>query len=166
MEGENKVEQVFDQKIHLRGKVHRILAHSYTVFFVLFLFSVYLDFVFQIKIFKSSIMVPVGFLFLILATIVIFWAQKAGRDFKKLRNQDVRTEHFLRGPYQYTRTPTHFGLFFLFLGFGIMANAFFVVLFTVISFLITKFYFLDKQESMLAEKYGSHYTEYKKQVKF
>ncbi len=166
MEGENKVEQVSNQKIHPKGRVHRILAHSYTVFFVLFLISVLFDFIFQIKIFNSSIMAPIGVFFLILSTIIILWAQKTGRDFKKLENKDVRAEHFLRGPYYYTRSPTHFGLLFLMLGFGMIANAFFVILFTIVSFLITKFYFLNKQESILTEKYGAHYTEYKKQVKF
>src|SRR3989338_8719819 len=58
------------------------------------------------------------------------------------------------------------GLFFLMLGFGVITNSFFVIVFSIISFLTAKFIFIEKQEKMLEEKYGTHYTEYKKSVKF
>jgi len=147
-----------------KNKVHRILAHSYILYFISFLIGICLDIVFKFKIFTSFIMAPVGLIFLILGTFLILWAQKTGHELKKV--SEPKTEHFYRGPYRYTRMPTHFGLFFLMLGFGIVANAFFVVLFTLISFLISKFVFLDKEEAVLAEKYGAHYLEYKKMIKF
>lgn len=164
MEGENKVEQVSNQKIHPKGRVHRILAHSYTVFFVLFLISVLFDFIFQIKIFNSSIMAPIGVFFLILSTIIILWAQKTGRDLRKV--EEIKTEHFCRGPYCYTRVPTQWGLFLLMLGFGIIANAPFVILSTVVSFIISKLVFIKKHDKILTDKYGDAYSEYKKLVKF
>ena len=144
--------------------VHRVLAHSYTMYFVLFLIGVTLDLIFRLKIFRTSIMVPTGFFFLVLATVIILWAQKTGRDLRKVK--EVKTEHFCRGPYCYTRSPTHWGLFFMMLGFGIMANAVFVILFTLISFIIAKLVFLDKEETILEEKYGAPYQEYKKLVKY
>ncbi|TSC77962.1 MAG: Uncharacterized protein G01um101424_96 [Parcubacteria group bacterium Gr01-1014_24] len=147
-----------------KHSVHKVLAHSYSTYFVLFLIGVFLDMLFQFKIFTDSIMMPVGFFFVVLASIIILWAQKTGHDFRKIKEKKI--EHFYRGPYCYTRSPTHWGLFFLMLGFGIIANAFFVVLFTLISFIITKFVFLNKQERILAEKYGTAYIEYKKSVKF
>ena len=109
-------------------------------------------------------MIPVGFLFLVFATVVIIWAQKTGRDLRKV--EEVKTEHFCRGPYCYTRTPTHWGLFFLVLGFGIIANALFVILSTIVSFIISKFIFIKKHDEILVEKYGDAYSEYKKLVKF
>ena len=144
--------------------VHRVLAHSYTMYFVLFLIGVTLDLIFRLKIFRTSIMVPTGFFFLVLATVIILWAQKTGRDLRKVK--EIKTEHFCRGPYCYTRSPTHWGLFFMMLGFGIMANAVFVILSTLISFIIAKFVFLDKEETILEKKYGAPYLEYKKLVKY
>lgn len=47
-----------------------------------------------------------------------------------------------------------------------IVNAFFIIVFSFISFLITKFTFLSKEEKILAEKYGAPYLEYKKSVKF
>lgn len=60
----------------------------------------------------------------------------------------------------------HWGLFILMLGFGILINAIFVILFSIVSFVVAKFIFLKKEENILAGKYGAPYMEYKKSVKF
>lgn len=148
---------------HHKNKIHRVLAHSYTVYFIFLLIGITLDFIFKIKILGDDVMLPFGFFFLIVASILIIWAQKTSRDLGKAGG--VTKEHFFRGPYQYTRSPTNWGLFFLMLGFGIITNAFFVILTTIISFFVARFIFVDKQEKILAEKYGIHYTEYKKSVR-
>ncbi len=158
MEIENNTENNSSHK----DKVHRILAHSYIMYFILFLAGVLLDFIFQIKIFSSAVVMPLGAVFLALASSLIFWAQKTSRDLNK---ENLSKETFCKGPYCYTRSPTHWGLFFLMLGFGIIANAVFVVLSTLISFLVSRFVFLDKEEAVLAEKYGAPYLEYKRSVK-
>ena len=147
-----------------KNSVHHVLAHSYSVYLILLLIGIGLDLIFGYKIFSNSVMVPIGFFFLALAPIIILWAQKTGRDLRKVK--EVKTEHFCRGPYCYTRIPTQWGLFFLILGFGIVTNSFFVILFTIISFLISKFVFIGKHDRILVEKYGSAYTEYKKLVRF
>ena len=161
MDSENKREQIIGKNKHT---VHHILAHSYSTYFILLLLGIILDFIFDIEIFADSIMAPVGFFFLILASLIILWAQKTGRDLRKV--DEVKTEHFCRGPYCYTRIPTQWGLFFLMLGFGIITNSFFVILSTVISFCIFKFIFMEKHDKILLEKYGAAYMEYKKLVKF
>jgi len=158
----NIVEQIAGAGGPRKGRVHRVLAHSYTVYFILFLIGVFLDFFFPIKIFTNSFAVLAGVVLLIFASLLIFWAQKAGRDLKKVEN--VETKHFFRGPYCYTRHPTHWGLFFLMLGFGIIANTLFVILSTIISLISSKAFFLRRQERILTQKYGDVYTEYKKQV--
>lgn len=163
MESYDKIKLVSDKNFLERSSVHWILAHSYTMYFILFLVGVYLDVIFKLKIFSNPIWALTGIVFLIFASFLILWAQKTSRD---LNTENVTKETFYRGPYCYTRSPTHWGLFFLMLGFGIVANAVFVILFTLISFLISKFIFLDKEESLLAEKYGTPYLEYKKLVKF
>ena len=166
MEGDNKTQEILSSEASRKGNVHKILAHSYTVYFVLFLVGVCLDLIFNFEIFADSVVVLAGFFFLVLATIIILWAQKTGRDLRKAgKAGEIKTEHFRRGPYVYTRSPTHWGLFFLTLGFGLIANAVFVVLSTLISLLISRSIFLKKQENVLAEKYGDPYLEYKKSVK-
>ncbi|MCX6752536.1 MAG: hypothetical protein NTZ87_03525 [Candidatus Nomurabacteria bacterium] len=155
-------DKTLDSRPH-KNRVHRILAHSYTMYFILFLIGVCLDITFRFKIFTGTFAIPVGIIFLVFASLLIIWAQKTSRN---LKTENLSKETFCRGPYCFTRTPTHWGLFFLILGFGIIADAPFVVSFTIISFLISKFIFLEKQERILEERYGVPYTEYKKAVKF
>src|SRR3989344_2477675 len=100
-------------------RVHKILAHSYTLYFFLFLVGVYLDFIFPFEIFTNSIWVSTGILLLIFSTILIIWAQKTSRN---LDIQNIRKETFYQGPYRYARSPTHWGLFLLMFGFGIIRS--------------------------------------------
>ncbi len=144
-------------------KVHRVLAHSYLVYLLFLLLGVALDVIFHIHAFESYFTIPAGFLILFFATILIMWAQNTSRN---LKIDNVTKETFLHGPYCYTRSPTHYGLFLLMLGFGLIANAFFVIMFTIVSLLITKFFFLKKEEDLLEEKYGNPYREYREAVKF
>ncbi len=147
----------------IKNNVHHILAHSYMFYFGAFLVGLILEFIFPIKILDKNITPYFGIVFLVLATLLIFWAQKTSRN---LDISHLTKDTFCQGPYSYTRTPTSWGLFLLILGFGVMVNAFFIILLTVISFIVTKFVFLRKQEAVLAEKYGEPYLEYKKSVKF
>jgi protein-S-isoprenylcysteine O-methyltransferase Ste14 len=146
-----------------KGKVHRVLAYSYSVFFALFLLGVCLDLIFNFKVSNNPLMAPVGIFFLILGTLLVTWAQKISRSLNK---ENISKETFFHGPYKYTRSPTHWGLFLLMLGLGMTLNAFFVILFSLLSFVFSKFTFLAKQEKLLEEKYGSPYREYKNLVKF
>lgn len=146
-----------------KNKVHKILAHSYSVYLFALLISVSLNMIFNFKIFINPKIEYVGFLFLIFATLLIFWAQITSQNLSK---ENITRETFRGGPYRFTRIPTNFGLFFLMLGFGMIANSFFIILFAPISFLIAKFVFIKEQERILAEKYGAPYLEYKKLVKF
>lgn len=146
-----------------KNRVHFVLAHSYSLYFLLLLVGIGLDLIFGYKIFTNSIMMPIGVVLLVFGSILSFWAQLSSR---KLDKNNLNKEAFTKGPYSYSRHPTHWGLFFLILGFGVMINATFVILSTVVSFLVSKFFFVAKQEDILASKYGTHYTEYKKSVKF
>ncbi len=149
------------------SKVHHILAHSYAFYFIAFLAGLFLDALFPIKIFASAGSAPLGFALLILASLLIFWAQKTSHRLGKDTQKEAMTkETFCRGPYCYTRSPTHWGLLLLMLGFGMISNSFFIVIFTLVAFLITRFVFVKKMEKHLVDKYGAPYVEYKKIVRF
>lgn len=142
--------------------IHRLLAHSYIVYFVLFLSGIILDIVFRFEIFTDVAVIPIGISIIVFATLLIFWAQASTRNLKK---EKITKETFCQGPYCYTRNPTHWGLCLLMLGFGIVASAPFVIAAILIYMVISKFSFLDREEKMLAAKYGEPYLEYKKSVK-
>ena len=162
MENDSTTGQVSGEEILKKNKVHQILVHSYIMYFSLFIIGVALDAVFRLKIFSNPIFTWIGVIMLVFSTVLIFWAQKSSRHLKK---ENLSKETFCQGPYHYTRNPTHLGLVLLILGFGIVANAVFVVLFTLVSFMINKCVFLKQEEAFLAEKYGAPYLEYKEKVK-
>ncbi len=153
--------KTIDRKIVHGGKVHKVLAHSYVMHFILFLMGILFDFIFNVKVFNYSDAPLFGAVLILLATVLIIWAQHTSRH---LDVDNLKKENFCRGPYSFSRSPTHWGLFFLIVGFGVMSNAIFVVLSAFISLLISRL-FLGKEEEILAEKYGTPYLEYKKSVK-
>lgn len=147
--------------------VHAIQAHSYTFYFIMLLAGVFLDFIFPLNIPHWSVLMPISAIFLILASFLIIWAQWASRKFKREKTREnITRESFCNGPYSFTKNPAHLGLFILTLGFGILADAVFVILFSVVSFIVTRFVFLRKEENILADKYGAPYVEYRKSVRF
>jgi protein-S-isoprenylcysteine O-methyltransferase Ste14 len=143
--------------------VHKVLAHSYLLYFSFFLIGIWLDLIFNFKVFNNYLVMPLGVIFIILATFIIFWAQSTSRNLPK---ENITKETFCRGPYCYTRVPTHLGIFLLMIGFGMINNYIFVILLTLLSFLLSKFIFLNKEEKILVKKYGAPYLEYQKAVKF
>lgn len=148
---------------HPRNHVHTILAHSYLFVFFSFLAGFFLDFAYPIKIFNDPSLPSFGAILIVLGTLLAIWAQSSSH---KLKRENMTADTFKIGPYKYTRTPTNYGLFFAMLGFGIVMNAFFVVVFSIISLFATKVIFINKEEQVLAEKYGEPYLEYKKSVRF
>jgi len=162
MDAGSTTEQLGSKNLH-KNKVHGVLAHSYILYFILFLFGILLDFIFPLKIFTNYIISVIGFVFLIFGTFLIVWAQKSSHHLKK---ENISKETFYQGPYRYTRSPTHLGLLLLTIGFGVMANTLFIIISSIVSFIVTKFIFIKAQEKILAEKYGTPYLEYKESVKF
>jgi protein-S-isoprenylcysteine O-methyltransferase Ste14 len=146
-----------------KDKVHEVLAHSYSLYFALFLLGIFLDLVYPIRIFRYFFSVYFGVLSIILGSLLIYWAQKTSRNLKK---EEITKDIFNKGPYRFSRSPTHWGLFFLIAGFGIMMNAFFIILLAFIAFLVSKLIFLKEEEVILVKKYGEPYLQYKKSVRF
>ncbi len=144
-------------------QVHKVLAHSYSFYFLSFLLGIILDFYKPMHLPKFPWAIYIGFFFLIAGPLLIYWAQHTSRNLKK--GEVMSAEIFLKGPYCYTRGPTHLGIALMLIGFGMVVNAFYVVVFTLIAAIVTKFIFLDKEEEILEKKYGEPYKEYKKKVK-
>lgn len=146
-----------------RMSVHKIAAHSYLVALLFLLLGVFFDLLWKPVVFDTRLTAPLGMLFLSAGTILILWAQHASHHFVK---ENITRESFCRGPYHFTRNPTHWGLYFLLFGFSLTTNAFFVTVSTIVSFFVTKAIFLKQEEEVLKTKYGEPYLEYKKSVKF
>lgn len=147
------------------GMVHIILSHSYTVFLMAVVFGLVLDVFIPIYIFNAHIYQYIGIIFIVLGSLLIYWAQSTTSFTKKEEVQNSNAPRdFARGPYKYSRNPTHIGLSIMTLGLGLLLNSVFSVVLTVIASLITKFIFVKKEETILQERYGQSYSDYKKKV--
>lgn len=152
-------------KVKRKQTVHFVLLHSYLIFLIAIVLGVFLDITFRIKIFSDNIYQYIGFGMLIVSSIIIYWAQSTSANYQERIHKKEGRSHFEFGPYRYLRSPTHFGLFIMTLGFSLIINSLFGVILTLIAYAITKLFFLRKEEKILENKYGEVYREYKKKVR-
>jgi protein-S-isoprenylcysteine O-methyltransferase Ste14 len=148
---------------HRKSKPYKILSNSYIFYFMLFFIGVFFDLIFPLHFLEKTYTPMAGLLLIVFGSVLIFWIKL---NSKKVKKEVLKKEDFMQGPYKYTSIPNHWAIFVLILGFGIMVNAFFMIMFTVLSFFVTLPFFLKMQENVLVEKYGPIYSEYKKIVKF
>ncbi len=153
------------EKAKTVGIIHVILFHTYAVFFGAVILGVIFDQIFAVHIFDNYNLQNLGFIMIVLGSILVYWAQSTTNSPKGELNKERDINFFLRGPYKYTRNPTNLGLTIMTVGLGIIINSFFSVLFIVITYLISRFIFIRKQDSILTERYGEVFMDYKKKVK-
>ncbi len=152
--------------INPKNLVHSVLGHSYMVFFVGLVLGSLGDLYIPVH-FPNGDLKFVGTLFLFIGPLLILWAQKTSSKTRKLRYEgDSVIDTFARGPYAFTRSPTHYGIGIMVLGYSFIIGSIWLVLSTVIAFIIAKMFFLKKEEKILKQKYGEGYDDYKKKVKF
>ncbi len=154
-----------DHRKEIKEEVHEILAHSYLVYFAGLVAGLLLNIFFPIHILPQTLSSSLGLFFLFAAPLLIFWAQRTSYKFSSEKKEGNAAVNFLRGPYAFTRSPTHVGLNLLLMGFGFLINSIFIVAFSLVSFFITRLIFIRRQEDFLARKYGEEYLNYKKSVK-
>ncbi len=158
------------QKTHTKFddfRVHHVLAYSYSVYFTALIVGLLADMV--IKVPHGIPFSPfVGFIFLLLGTVFVVWAQSTSQKTHKPRTQEstLSMSQFAQGPYVISRSPTHVGLFFLLFGLGLLMNSLIILLVAILALFLTRFIFITKEEKLLEEKYGQHYLEYKNSKKF
>lgn len=146
--------------------VHAVLAHSYLVYFAGIVVGLFVDVVFGWRISSLYLLPILGFVFLLLGSLIILWAQKTSRKTSPSRNSGtLSVEDFLHGPYRYTRAPTQLGLFLLILGFGLFLNSLSVVGLTIVIYAVSLSVFIPREEKRLLAKYGDPYGAYLKKVR-
>jgi protein-S-isoprenylcysteine O-methyltransferase Ste14 len=149
-----------------RGAIHHILARSYSVFFCGFLLGVLYDLFCPNMFFTGEWTIWIGGVLIVVGSYFVHWAQSTSQAFnKRVAGRSPELSDFMHGPYRYTRGPTHIGLFLMLFGFGILVNSLGLVIFSVVSYIVAKVFFLNKEEKLLHIKYGSVYEKYKKIVR-
>ena len=146
--------------------IHTILGHSYLFYLVGFLVGAVLHMFFGYQLAESP-MNFVGIVLIIVGSVITFWAQATSRETKQIiQGKEVIHEHFYRGPYKYTRSPTQLSLGYIMIGVAFIFNSLLMMICAILSFFIVRYIFINKEEHMLEKKYGEPYQIYKKRVKF
>lgn len=149
------------------GIIHVLLSQDYAIFFFAVILGIIFDRIFPTDLFNGTLYQNIGLFLIIIGSIIVYWSQKTTGGQKNNPNKTTSRDinFFYRGPYKYTRNPTNFGLTILVLGLGFVINSSFSVIFIVITYFISRFIFIKKQDLILEEKYGDTWKEYKKKVK-
>lgn len=149
------------------NRVHFVLLNSYLIFLFAVILGVFLDPFIDGKIFIDSFYQKVGFIMLLLGSILIYWAQSTSSVARHKINENNTTPYFYFkfGPYKYLRNPTHLGLFVITVGFSLIIYSLSGVILNIVAYMITRFFFYKKEAKLLELKYGQDYLEHKKKVK-
>lgn len=151
-------------QIYSKKRVHVVLSNSYTVYLFSIMIAVILDFFYPIH-FLNNRYINIGFVFMMLGSILVYWAQSSASRSKREMIEKKCERNFAVGPYKFSRRPTQLGLTFATLGFGLISESFFIIIAVIVSYFITRFIFLPRQERILMERYGDAYCDYRDKVK-
>ncbi len=144
--------------------VHEVLANSYLSFLILCSAGLFFDLFFPLRIELPRAEI-VGIILLLLAPLLILWAQVSSNRFANERatGTPLTQGMFRYGPYRYFRNPTHIGLTLLIWGYAFATASEMLFVTTLVATLISNWYF-RKHEKILEEKYGEPYKQYRASV--
>jgi protein-S-isoprenylcysteine O-methyltransferase Ste14 len=127
--------------------------------------GVIFDQIFHFDLFKGLTFQYLGIFMIVWGSILVYWAQSTTSQPVSQINKERDFNFFYRGPYKYTRNPTNLGLTVMSFGLGFLINSLFSLIFILITYLISRFIFIKKQDKILAERYGEAFIDYQKKVK-
>jgi|TARA_Y100000992_G_C21270597_1_gene496608 protein-S-isoprenylcysteine O-methyltransferase Ste14 len=115
-----------------------------------------------LNIFRSK---PIGII-LILVSLIIFYISI--KQFNKHSEDPIPTSPsnliIINGIYSYTRNPMYLALLLMQIGIGMLLSVIHIVMFTVLTYLILKYFVIFPEEKYLEDKFGDIYVRYKKSV--
>lgn len=151
---------------HKEKTISQLAMYPLTLFLIGLSLGLVIDLFFPVRLMSKPIFSMLGFLLIVASSVLVFWTQGISHKFRKLGKQvEVESHHFKRGPYRFSRHPSYLGVTFLLIGFGMLINSVMVLLFTLITFLVIHFVFIEKEEKRLEQKHKHKYLEYKKSVR-
>jgi len=162
---DKRSKKVKKEKPYVVGIIHVLLSENYVIFFAAVILGVVFDAIFPIRIFHGKFHEYLGLILIIMGTIIIYWSQLTSRVTSKKQPVERNVNFFLKGPYRYTRNPTNFGLTLSIFGLGFLIDSIILMVFMFVAYMISKMFFMRRQDAILKERYGSIFEEYKEKVK-
>ncbi len=147
--------------------ISNLSSYSTVVFGTALIVAVVLDMVFPFKFLAEPWNQYLGIFVVAMGTLIVFSAENVGRKYsvRRKRGEVTHVEHISKGVYSFSRNPKYVGLALLLVGLGIILNSVFVVLASILSVVVVDYFYLYREENLMAERHGDIYHEYKKKVR-
>lgn len=147
--------------------ISNLSSYSTIVFGLALFVAIILDIVHPLKFLAEPLNRYLGISLIILATVIIYWAERLGKIFSERRkNGEIKeAEQLAMGPYFWTRNPKYLALAILIIGLGVVINSLFVTLSSVAALIVINYFLLSKEEELMETRHGEIYHEYKKKVR-
>jgi protein-S-isoprenylcysteine O-methyltransferase Ste14 len=147
--------------------ISNLSSYSTVVFGTALIVAVVLDMVFPFKFLAEPWNQYLGIFVVAMGTLIVFSAENVGRKYsvRRKRGEVTHVEHISKGVYSFSRNPKYVGLALLLVGLGIILNSVFVVLASILSVIVVDYFYLYREENLMAERHGDIYHEYKKKVR-
>ena len=143
------------------SKIHTTLARSYLAYYLFSIIGLLAD-----SIIGFDTVVPfantIAVICFIFGPVLIMWAQQTSSHFRQKGN-DKQDAYFKHGPYRFMRNPTHLGLVILVTGYAVVSGSIIFLAITLFGYIISNMLF-KRYESIVIEKYGTDYEQYKSDV--
>ncbi|MHA2214264.1 MAG: methyltransferase [Candidatus Thorarchaeota archaeon] len=112
----------------------------------------------------------VGILFIPVGMLLIIWANYALLHIGKIGLRDrepmqTPSNLVLVGPFRFTRNPIYFGCLLMLLGLVIVWSSLITALLLVLVYVVFRYVFIKKEETILETEFGDEYRDFKKRVR-
>lgn len=105
-----------------------------------------------------------GVILIIIATLLLFWANRVSLMFHKTLENPVCFD-FMQGPYRFSRHPGALSMVIMLLGLSFIMNSITGLITSAVFFLLLTFIFIPVEEGALKATCTEAYQEYKQRVR-
>ncbi|MHA2002671.1 MAG: methyltransferase family protein [Candidatus Thorarchaeota archaeon] len=112
----------------------------------------------------------IGILLIVVGLFLMIWANYALLHIGKIGLRDREpmqrpSNLVLAGPYRFSRNPLYLGGLLALLGLIIIWSSVITAFLTILVYIIIRYLFIKKEETILEEEFGDEYRDFKKRVR-
>ncbi|MFX0201464.1 MAG: methyltransferase family protein [Candidatus Hodarchaeota archaeon] len=139
-----------------------------------YIFDISTQILVDIFTFPADIIPPpynlVGILFIPVGMLLVIWANYALLHIGKIGLRDREpmqrpSNLVLVGPYRFTRNPIYLGCLLMLLGLVIVWSSVVTAFLLILVYIVFRYIFIKREESILEEEFGDEYRDFKKRVR-
>jgi protein-S-isoprenylcysteine O-methyltransferase Ste14 len=144
--------------------LHR-LSYAPIVFLAAFSVSLILQELLPYSIGLSDSMSKLGFILLIIGTVLVLAADRHRRPFIREAGADPEVSTLESGPYKFTRHPVYLGSLLMYAGIACVMNALIILVSAGLIFFALTFIIIPREERLMQKTFPEAYATYRSRVR-